>query len=647
MKTQKRKIRIGVLINAIYSDYSASIIEGISKFCQENDCTQVVFSVLRGNNVSHYDFHYDSIKKLISPNNLDVLVIASAALANNRSIEELIKDIEDLPPMKVVSLGLELEGVPSVVVDSKDALEKVIYHIIDEHKRDKFLLLRGDSKSKEVIEREQCFKNALASRNIPFDEKDSIQANFILDKAYIALDSYLKRNPDNKFNAIISLNDEMALGCIACLEDKNIHVPEDVSVVGFDNVLDSMAYDINLTTVDQKIEQQAYEAARIAFNLCHGKEPESLITTIYAEPVFRKTCGCKEIHNSMTVQNFLQTKELLRNKIHHKSSVQLYMLHYFLIESQEPVPLEKLYNRLVYCFSLFDILGAMLVLYDKPLYNTYDTNFLIPDTAVLEMMYTNDTGVSLPSVRFNPLEKFLPYDVSEMLSGTEIVFPVYSESYQYGYFVMQIGQYEKIFYQAIYELITKEIVSSIKLSQAEKERTKLQEMNISLEEYSDRLNILSRTDDMTKLLNRRGFYEASQQLIHAYVVNQKKGLVIYCDMDGLKSINDTFGHEAGDKAIIAEAKILKDVFRTTDVIGRMGGDEFAIVAPNLSVDDLENIRNRLNDSCKSFNDESGEAFVLSISLGYAEFSESKNKIETLLNEADKVLYEEKRRKKNK
>lgn len=78
MKTQKRKIRIGVLINAIYSDYSASIIEGISKFCQENDCTQVVFSVLRGNNVSHYDFHYDSIKKLISPNNLDVLVIASA-----------------------------------------------------------------------------------------------------------------------------------------------------------------------------------------------------------------------------------------------------------------------------------------------------------------------------------------------------------------------------------------------------------------------------------------------------------------------------------------------------------------------------------------------------------------------------------------
>lgn len=154
MKNQKRKIRIGVLINAIYSDYSASIIEGISKFCQENDCTQVVFSVLRGNNVSHYDFHYDSIKKLISPNNLDVLVIASAALANNRSIEELKKDIEDLPPMKVVSLGLELEGVPSVVVDSKDALEKVIYHIIDEHKRDKFLLLRGDSKSKEVIERE-------------------------------------------------------------------------------------------------------------------------------------------------------------------------------------------------------------------------------------------------------------------------------------------------------------------------------------------------------------------------------------------------------------------------------------------------------------------------------------------------------------
>lgn len=641
------KVSIGLFINAIYSDYSASIIEGVSKFCNEHDCVLIVFPILRGNNVSHYDFHYDTIKKLINSNNIDVLIIASAALANNRSFEEFKKDIEDLPQMKIVSLGLEIPEIPSVVASCKNALEEIIFHIIDEHKRKDFLLMRAESKCDEVIERETVFRNSLKARGIKFNEKGVLQGNFILDKAYSSLEAFLKKNPDYKFDAIFCLNDEMALGCISCLEDKNINVPEDVSVFGFDNVVNSMAHDIDLTTVDQKIEKQAYEATRIAFDLSKDIQPKSLLTTINSEAILRKSCGCKTNQYKLRKQTFSEAKEMLRSKIHHKSSVQIYMLHYFLLESQEPVSLEKLYVRLEYCFSLFDILGAMLILYDRPLYNTYDSNFEIPNKATLEMIYTMDKGISLEKEVFNPLESFLPEKVKPLLSGTEIVFPVYSESYQYGYFVMKIGQYEKIFYQAIYELITKEIVSSIKITQAEKERTKLQEMNISLEEYSDRLNILSRTDEMTKLLNRRGFYEAGQNLINAYVVNQKKGLVIYCDMDGLKSINDTFGHKAGDKAIVAEAQILKDVFRTSDVLGRLGGDEFAIIAPNLAFEDINIIQERLNNSCLIYNETSKELFNLSITLGFSEFSEGNSKIETLLNEADKMLYVEKRKKKNK
>ena len=141
-----RKFRIGILINAIYYDYSASVIDGINKFCKENDCVQIVFSILRGNNSSRYDFQYDSITSLINPQNIDVLIIASAALSNMRAFDEFLADIKNLPPMIKVSLGLKVPGMPSITVDSSKAIEELLTHVIKEHKRDKFILMHADKR---------------------------------------------------------------------------------------------------------------------------------------------------------------------------------------------------------------------------------------------------------------------------------------------------------------------------------------------------------------------------------------------------------------------------------------------------------------------------------------------------------------------
>ena len=337
-------------------------------------------------------------------------------------------------------------------------------------------------------------------------------------------------------------------------------------------------------------------------------------------------------------------KEFLKHRIHHKSSVQIYMLHYFLLESQEPVSLEKLYNRLVYCFALFDISKAILVLYEKPMYFTRDSVFIIPEKASVKMVYSIKSGIVNPDICFNPAEAMLPEEYDNFFEDTEIIFPVYAENYQYGYFFMRIGQYEKIFYQTMFELISKEIVSSIKISQSENECEKLKNKNISLKEYSEKLHSLSRTDEMTQILNRRGFYEAAQCIIDRYVSIGKTGLVIYGDMDGLKSINDTFGHEVGDKAIKAEANILKSIFRTTDIIGRLGGDEFAIVAPEMTKKDFAVIKKRIADKCKEYNQKEEDTFVLSISVGFSQFDENENCLDKLLNIADEKLYVEKREK---
>ena len=106
--------------------------------------------------------------------------------------------------------------------------------------------------------------------------------------------------------------------------------------------------------------------------------------------------------------------------------------------------------------------------------------------------------------------------------------------------------------------------------------------------------------------------------------------------------NDTWGHEIGDLAIKTEAKVLRAAFRDSDLIGRLSGDEFGVVAPGCPMRIVETIRARLKDLNKEFSEEAGLPFTLSISIGPIEYNSEHNDLNALLKEADKNLYEEKK-----
>ena len=130
-----------------------------------------------------------------------------------------------------------------------------------------------------------------------------------------------------------------------------------------------------------------------------------------------------------------------------------------------------------------------------------------------------------------------------------------------------------------------------------------------------------------------------------YHLNQ----VIYCDMDGLKKINDVYGHEAGDRAILAESIILRSNFRSNDIIARIGGDEFAILSPGLTKDALKHIREQIEADCRIWSEGNEAGFSISISMGCVQYPSKKMgyKITPLLSEADSLMYMEKRSKKTK
>jgi two-component system cell cycle response regulator len=154
---------------------------------------------------------------------------------------------------------------------------------------------------------------------------------------------------------------------------------------------------------------------------------------------------------------------------------------------------------------------------------------------------------------------------------------------------------------------------------------------------------LSLVDDLTGLYNRRGFLSLGTSHLHLAQRASRRFVLLYADVDGLKEINDTFGHREGDVAIIKTAEILRTTFRHSDVVARLGGDEFVVIAVEAASDTDQQMLNRLQAQIDTFNADSRLGYDLSLSAGIAGYeSTSPLKLEEMLAEADRALYARKR-----
>jgi diguanylate cyclase (GGDEF)-like protein len=155
------------------------------------------------------------------------------------------------------------------------------------------------------------------------------------------------------------------------------------------------------------------------------------------------------------------------------------------------------------------------------------------------------------------------------------------------------------------------------------------------------LQLLSITDELTGLYNRRGFLFHGNKIFQESNKEKRRMFLYFIDMDGLKIINDTLGHKAGDEAIQALSKILKQSFRLTDLIARMGGDEFAVIVVDSHVSS-DTVINRLQRKLEDFNNQGDYPYRLSASIGFEEYDPEKHMtIEEMVEMADKKMYHHK------
>jgi diguanylate cyclase (GGDEF)-like protein len=161
--------------------------------------------------------------------------------------------------------------------------------------------------------------------------------------------------------------------------------------------------------------------------------------------------------------------------------------------------------------------------------------------------------------------------------------------------------------------------------------------------FQDSLPRLAFLDELTGLCNRRGFFLLAEHQLQLARRNRRNLLLLFMDLDGLKQINDTFGHREGDLALTRTAAILCTTFRGSDVVGRLGGDEFGVLTWEDSEQSAGAVVTRLLRNVQRCNAEASCRHVLSLSLGIARFDPAGlSTVEELMARADKALYEQKR-----
>lgn len=150
-------------------------------------------------------------------------------------------------------------------------------------------------------------------------------------------------------------------------------------------------------------------------------------------------------------------------------------------------------------------------------------------------------------------------------------------------------------------------------------------------------------DELTGISNRRGFIPLAQQSLRLCARQGVRASLVFLDLDKFKPINDTFGHEEGDRALTAFARLMKRTFRDSDLLARLGGDEFVVLLTSASKQIAEEIVSRFGRLVETYNREVNRGYDVAFSHGIAEFDDKKhNSIEALMAEGDSLMYEAKK-----
>lgn len=252
--------------------------------------------IVVGRGVEHPDpagRAHNEIYKLLSSRCVDGLILVSGGLAAFAGVEGITRLSQALPKLPICCIGLEVPGVPSVIVDNRAGMTALMEHLLREHGRCKVAFIGGPENSPDGQARLQIYKDEQTARRIEIDPRLVLSADFTRGGGMDAMKQILAVGAD--FDAVVAANDAMALGALDVLKSRGFRVPRDVAVTGFDDLALSRYAAVPLTTVRQPMEYMAMVGLRSVDRQMRA-QPVAPTRRLIAEFVQRQSCGCGPHH---------------------------------------------------------------------------------------------------------------------------------------------------------------------------------------------------------------------------------------------------------------------------------------------------------------------------------------------------------------
>ncbi len=342
--------------------------------------------------------------------------------------------------------------------------------------------------------------------------------------------------------------------------------------------------------------------------------------------------------------NFCLSNRYFNLNREHKANIwsSMYITKDTLTSSDDEV---KCFNLIMEKLQDSGFKSAYLYLYDIPVSLMPDGSWKIPDNLLLQAC-NNDKVTTV----FQGADRIIPSSMvfhnnytPNNRRCTFVVTPVFTNDIQHGLFVCEsdIQTFSNVYSTTLQLGTSLKFISLMKQQLAIQNRLELSMTEIN--EKNDLLNRLYITDELTKLYNRRGFFELVQKIVNYKTNSGKQAMILFADMDNLKQVNDKFGHKSGDFALKQIADILTKSFEKDAIIARFGGDEFVAFSLCSDLINSETVSTSIDNLSKKLNDTCDKPFYIDVSYGIACFEchETLN-IEDILMNADESLYIRKR-----
>ncbi|MCR5528472.1 MAG: GGDEF domain-containing protein [Saccharofermentans sp.] len=607
-------MKICAYIGDMYRDYSSAIILALQEKAKEKGHKINIFGNCSVPNEN--PLHAEGLKSVLTLPHLeryDGIILCSDTLNHAGLSKELIDNListKNLPP--VVNIRSDETGFYNVVPDNRKIMHDVAEHVISKLNTNDIGFVTGRDDLSDSAERLAGFVDAMQEAGFEVRKDLIFHGNYWIDQGPMQADFF--ERPDHTLpKAIICSNDYMALALMDELIYRGYSIPADTMITGIDNFETSEVHIPSLTTSDIAEDVLAYTAIDTLERIVKGEDVDFYISVpgrLIPRESTDEAMADRDIYEGYRELAFVKKTNTDRTR------------SFILLNSdyEDALSDEK-------CVSI--TLNSLKDL--RQFKSVYLCEYKENDRELVGY-FTDNGECVVKNVPF-PSTELLPAEYLTKDYFIRLYLPIHYKNEVYGYCICELDPDAETFIDERLEYIL--VLFSQSLN-----RMQLYKRIFEVEDIMD----LYIKDALTGLYNRRGF-ERDISALFENGINKKYAIAVASiDMDGLKYINDTFGHSAGDTAIKAISECVTKALKDNEFAARMGGDEFEAVLIVDKPGRVKQFTKALRDLIKEANDTSDAPYPLSASIGTCEVTEWNMLLEAM-NKADKAMYLEKKAKK--